>query len=329
MATVRLYWRGKRAYIDWMEGTSRFRSSIGLLDARAAEKIRVAKEAELTHGVRILARLPTVRAYLAWYLRWYEAEHPTTISKARSEMKRFIGHFGHRPINSIRAIEVEQYKASRLLDDKAAKETVGKEIRRLKAAFKRGVEWRELDVNPLASVKAPRGVRNVAVRFYDREAMRRLYRANPSRAPLWLFMAHTGIRRGELMGLKKDSVVGSRLLVESTPDENDLGRTKSGKWREVPLNRYAKWALRHLPNPLVTVHMDTVSDWFAKDAKLAGIGGSLHRLRHTFCAHMVIAGVPLRRVQLLAGHADYATTEKFYAHLSSEGDFNAVRTLRY
>lgn len=58
MATVRLYWRGKRAYIDWMEGTSRFRSSIGLLDARAAEKIRAAKEAELTHEVRILARLP-------------------------------------------------------------------------------------------------------------------------------------------------------------------------------------------------------------------------------------------------------------------------------
>nr|WP_238691783.1 hypothetical protein [Xanthomonas arboricola] len=26
---------------------------------------------------------------------------------------------------------------------------------------------------------------------------------------------------------------------------------------------------------------------------------------------MVIAGVPLRRVQILAGHADYATTEKY------------------
>ncbi|MEA9565120.1 tyrosine-type recombinase/integrase [Xanthomonas sp. WHRI 8932A] len=34
------------------------------------------------------------------------------------------------------------------------------------------------------------------------------------------------------------------------------------------------------------------------------MGGSLHRLRHTFCAHMVIAGEPLRWVQILAGHAD-------------------------
>ena len=63
------------------------------------------------------------------------------------------------------------------------------------------------------------------------------------------------------------------------PDETGAGRTKSGKWREVPLNRYARWALRHLPDPLVKVHKDTVSDWFAKDAAAAGIGGHLHPLR--------------------------------------------------
>lgn len=329
MAKVRLYWRGTKAYIDWVEGGERFRRSIGQLSAREAEGIRSAKEAELTHGVRILARLPKARDYLEWYLDWYAAEHPTTISKARSEMKRFIERFGHRPIDSIRAVEVEQYKRSRLLDDKAAKETVGKEIRRLKAAFNRGMEWKELDVNPMAAVKAPRGVRSVAVKFYDRAAMRRLYRANRARAPLWLFMAHTGLRRGEIIGLEKALVVGGRLLVESDPDETGAGRTKSGKWREVPLNRYAKWALRHLPDPVVTVHKDTVSDWFAKDAAAAGIGGHLHRLRHTFCAHMVMAGVPLRRVQILAGHADYATTEKYYAHLSPEGGDRAVANLRF
>lgn len=328
MAKVRLYWRGTKAYIDWVEDGERFRRSIGQLSAREAEGVRSAKEAELTHGVRILARLPEVRNYLEWYLDWYAAEHPTTISKARSEMKRFIERFGHRPIDSIRAVEVEQYKRSRLLDDKAAKETVGKEIRRLKAAFNRGMEWKELDVNPMAAVKAPRGVRSVAVKF-DRAAMRRLYRANPARAALWMFMAHTGLRRGEVIGLTKSSVVGRRLLVESDPDETGAGLTKSGKWREVPLNRYALWALRRLPDPLVTVHKDTVSDWFAKDAALAGIGGHLHRLRHTFCAHMVMAGVPLRRVQVLAGHADYATTEKYYAHLTPDGDDDAVGRLNF
>ncbi len=326
---ARLYWRSGVAYLDWNEGGQRHRVSIGKLGQREAEAIREAKEAELKHGVRILARLPTVRAYLEWYLDWYAAEHPTTAGKARSEVKRFIAKFGHRPIDTLRPVEVEGYKRERLVTHKAAPETVGKEIRRLQAAFRRGIEWKELDANPLEAIKAPRGVRSVAVRFYDRGSMRRLYRANPARAPLWLFMAHTGLRRGELAGLTKASAIGGRLLVESEPDEEGAGRTKSGRWREVPLNRYARWALRHLPDPLVSVHKDTITDWFGADAKKAAIGGSLHRLRHTFCAHMVIAGVPLRRVQLLAGHADYATTEKYYAHLTPEGDDGAVRKLRF
>ncbi len=137
MSKVRLYWRGSKAYLDWAEGGKRFRRSIRQPDAREAERIRAAKEPELTHGVRISARLPKARDYLEWHLDWYEAEHPTTITKARSEVKRFIERFGHRPIDSIRAVEIEQYKRSRLLDDKAAKETVGKEIRRLKAALPR------------------------------------------------------------------------------------------------------------------------------------------------------------------------------------------------
>jgi len=84
------------------------------------------------------------------------------------------------------------------------------------------------------------------------------------------------------------------------------------------------------PTPsAIVAHNDMLSDWFASDAKRVGIGGSLNRLRHTFCAHMVMAGVPLRRVQILAGHADYATTEKFYAHLTPEGDDGTVAKLRY
>ncbi|MGV6492278.1 hypothetical protein ACTUVK_002126 [Stenotrophomonas rhizophila] len=116
MAKVR--WRGTKAYLDWAEGGERFRRSIGQSDARGAERIRAAKEAELTHEVRILARLRKVRDYLEWYLDWDAAEHPTTITKARSEMKRFVERFNHRPIDSIRAVGVEQYTRSRLLDDK-------------------------------------------------------------------------------------------------------------------------------------------------------------------------------------------------------------------
>jgi site-specific recombinase XerD len=71
-----------------------------------------------------------------------------------------------------------------------------------------------------------------------------------------------------------------------------------------------------------------LSDWFHEDAAAAGVGGTPHRFRHTFCAHLVMAWVPLRRVQLLAGHADYKTTET-YAHLVPEGTSDAVAKLGF
>lgn len=329
MVKVTIFWRDGVAYLNWRDGKKRHRHSIGRRGAREAEEIRDAKEAELKHGVRILPRLPLLRDFLEHYLDWYKAEHPTTHGKAKSEVRLFLSRFGHRPIDSLRPMEMELYKTDRLTVDKVAPETVGKEIRRLQAAFRRGVKWKELDFNPLEEVTAPRGVRSVAVRFYTKQAMEALYAANKGRAPLWRFMAHTGVRRGEMVKLTRANVAGTRLRIESEPDGTGAGRTKSGKWREVPLNAMAQAALAALPDPPVSVHKDTLSDWFASDAKKAKVGGSLHRLRHTFCAHMVMAGVPLRRVQILAGHGDYATTEKYYAHLTPEGDDGAVALLDY
>jgi len=326
MANVTLYWRGPCAYLNWREGGQRFRRTLGKLEPGEAEKVRSQKEAELTHGVRIIARLPLVRIYLEWYQDWYAASHPTTASKAKSEMKRFIAKFGHRPIDSIKPMEIEAYKTERFTRDRAAKETVGKEIRRLSAAFKVGIDLKHIDVNPLSGIKAPKGVRSVAVRFYGKPELTKLYAAS-SRADLWEFMAHTGLRRGEMCKFTKDDIQRGYVVIESIPDETGVGRTKSGKWRQVPLNARAKKALAKLDHRPVTVHPDTLSDWFKADAKKAKIGGSLHRLRHTFGANLTMAGVPLRRVQDLMGHADYATTEKYYAHLTPEGAGNAVKAL--
>jgi integrase len=140
-------------------------------------------------------------------------------------------------------------------------------------------------------------------------------------------MSNTGMRRGEVAKATKSDVVAygeeQRIRIESI---NAKKRTKSGKWREVPLNAAAVEALESLPDKFVSVHADTLSDWFKEDVKTAEIGGTLHRLRHTFCAHLAIAGVPLRRIQKFAGHADYKTTE-MYAHLCPTGGMSEVQKI--
>ena len=45
---------------------------------------------------------------------------------------------------------------------------------------------------------------------------------------------------------------------------------------------------------------------------------NLHKLRHTFCSHLAMGGVPMKAIQVWAGHADLKTTQR-YVHLSPEG----------
>lgn len=332
---IRQWQPGAYAYLNWWEGRQ-VRLALGQIDPGEAEAIRAAKEAELRFGVAILPRLPKVADFLERYQEWYAAEHPTTADKLKSELKAFVAKFGQKSIETIRPLEVEQWKAARLKTH--APETVGKELRRLKAAFKRGMMWREIDVNPVDAVTAPRGVHDAAVLYYTPADIQKLYEASKARASLWALMVNTGIRRKEMAKATKDDVTvygkgkgaERRLRIESTPDrETGQGRTKSGRWREVPLNSAALAAIAALPDRLAGgVHFDTLSDWFAVDAKAAGIGGSLHRLRHTFCSHLSMAGVSLRRIQLLAGHSDLKQTER-YAHLAPSKADDAVGLLDF
>lgn len=158
--------------------------------------------------------------------------------------------------------------------------------------------------------------------FYEGKDLAKLdAKATPTHAPIWKFLANTGLRRGEALALRWAWISECSMRVLSTEEE----RTKSGKWREVPLSDGAREALDAIksacpearPNDRVLRQMapPSLSREFARDAKAAGIGGSLHTLRHTYISHLVRAGVPLRTVQIYAGHAHYTTTEG-YAYLA-------------
>lgn len=256
-------------------------------------------------------------AVLTGYLQWSKLARPASYKGTHAALRPIIAVFGDHPAEGVDVERIERWAAT---SDKAPA-TVVKSIKMARAAYRRAARLQQVNDNPFERVGMPRIITSRAPPYYPREALEALF-ARP-RGPLWRFMANTGIRRGEMAKATRGDIRDLKLYVESTP----TGRTKSGRWRWVPLNAAAQDALASLgEDRLVTCHVDTLGDWFTEDAKALSVGGSLHWLRHTFCTYLAQAGVSLHDIKELAGHSSVAVTE-IYAHHAPHAGQAAVGKL--
>jgi integrase len=150
---------------------------------------------------------------------------------------------------------------------------------------------------------------------------------------LYLTAAMTGLRQGELIGLRwRDVDLKARKVRVVSPyvrgEFNDPKSEDSG--RSVPLAKRVSDALTGLrertlyagDSDLVFCHPETGSPLdrsklvrrFKSATKRAAVRTiTFHELRHTFGTRMAAEGVPLRTLQHWMGHADSKTTQ-IYAH---------------
>lgn len=312
---AKLYRRGPCYYLDWREGGQRFRRSLGQVTREAAEAVQAEKEAEL-HGLITPTRGVTVEHVIKGYLTWYEKARPTTYGRAKSALAPFLLAFGMLAAEGIDPDKVEAWEVGAV-----ARSSANKAVKLAKAAFRRAMR-KTIHINPMEVVKPSEPPVSRAPDYFRPKQLEALYKT--ARGPLWRFMTNTGIRRGEMAKARRSDVRDGKLYVESVPS----GRTKSGKWRAVPLNAEAKAALRGMgKDRLVDCdHADTLSDWFREDADSIKLRGTLHWLRHTFCTALVQSGVSLYDVKMLAGHSSITVTEKYAHHAPGHGQ-QAVKTL--
>lgn len=176
-------------------------------------------------------------------------------------------------------------------------------------------------------------------------------------APLFTVMAFTGLRTGEALGLAWDAVdlehgtvrvkanltrVGADLL---------LGEPKSARSRRtVPLTPEAVEAFRSWRVQQATERLAAGTAWddtglvftntigrpteprsvgrvIAKVAERAGLHASPHTLRHSYVSMMLEAGVPIRVVSELVGHASTALTSDLYGHVAERVNREATDRL--
>jgi integrase len=159
---------------------------------------------------------------------------------------------------------------------------------------------------------------NERVRWLSPEEESKLLELLPEQTAAFCeILIHTGLRRGELLGLSKDQVDGDYIR---------LWKTKTGKARSVPMSSRVKELVKDYVPFSITIS-GINRDW-NKAKQQMGLQHDkdfvLHTLRHTTATRMLERTGNIAIVQRMLGHAKIQTTMR-YAHISDQQLLQAVQ----
>ena len=269
-------------------------------------------------------------------------QHLAALGRKRSTLEGYESflrvhlapYFGDTALERIGRGEVEGFIGAKRGEGKATKSVLNY-LGLLHSIFAYAEKRGLARGNPVKLVDKPRpGGADPDVRFLDEVELDAVIAAVPgdARGPmertLYIAAAMTGLRQGELLGLRWRDIDWSagRVRVRQSYVRGEFGAPKSKRsTRSVPLaDRVAGELDRHFQrsayqgdDDLVFCHPQTgkpldrsrLTKRFKAAAKRAGIREvRFHDLRHTFGTRMAGAGVPLRTLQEWMGHRDFKTT---------------------
>jgi len=281
---------------------------------------------------------------------------PSTTRDHRSVLdKHLVPAFGDRPIESITARQIEDWRAEQLASDKITRRTAQKVVAIMHGIFERARRLHDgLNVNPVADVERLGVSYSGRIKFYSVEEVWALVRAAEAErkdsqstaaeraqdGALFLTAAFSGLRMGELLALKWQDVgfTAETIRVEGSVDHRaGLGTPKSGHGRAVPMAPEVATALAKLGQ---REHFTGADDFVFpsatggyqdnsalrrrfKDAQTRAKLDPLrfHDLRHTFGTIAIAQPtVSTRQVQEWLGHADSRTTARYTHYASRAGE---------
>jgi integrase len=323
--------RGTRWWIRWWDHGRERRECAGTT-AKQAKQLLTRRR-----GEALAARHPdlpanrvkmTIEKLLNDHLK-----HGQSIGLRSTDVRR--GQAAHLLKDTIAALdisalgprEVERYVARRLASKpRPAPATINRELALLRGAFTRAVRDGFIDRHPmlgLSPLREPPGRLRI---LSPEEEADLLKKCHPRLRALVLVAIYSGLRRGEVLALRKRDVdlEAGIIHVERSAPGGEAG-TKSGERRDVPLHPvlrevFEKLARGRRPEALLWQTRKgkpyrTASRAFhgaAGRAKLDDV--RLHDLRHTAASRLAMAGASLEDIARVLGHRDLRTTRR-YVHL--------------
>jgi integrase len=275
-------------------------------------------------------------------------------TEQKSALRRVLPKLGDRPVSTVTRKDIAQLRDELLTTYKP--NTVMSTLRPLSTAFVWGAREGIITCpNPCTQVERPR--RESLLEFLDQHEVTRLVTVAEESArqvdshATWLryvatvFTLHTGVRKGELLGLRW-------IDLDLTTRRLDIARSyrarpKSGVTRHLKLPTtllplLAQWRLRCPKTPDGLVFPVSARGTLRQGRKLDMLGlpkllsetmmrplqRPWHALRHTFASHFVMSGGNILTLQKILGHADIKMT-LVYAHLAPDFLGEEMDRLRY
>jgi integrase len=255
--------------------------------------------------------------------------------------KRLKERFGSRLAAEVTTRDVEDFKLGLLaekLQGKTKDDTrhrspasVNQYLKLLRAIYNRAKRHGTITVNPVIGVAFCQE-HNTRNRCLNAEEESRLLRALPAwLAPLVTVAIHTGMRKGELRGLRWADVDFATGTLHIPQD-----KAGSGRW--VIINSVARQALLTIKREQTVMSpwgfcspqgrfLHNLERYWRPFLKAASISDfRFHDLRHTFASRLAMDGVDLYTVQRAGGWKTHVMVQR-YAHLSPDHMRAAVERL--
>jgi integrase len=330
----------------------------GFRTKREAEKGLTALLAAQDTGTYVAPQKITLGEYLAE--RWLPAieatVRPTTFAGYRAHVRVYVNPaLGSIPLQSVTTDQLSTFylqlhRAGGRDGAALAPATVRRIHATLHRAFRDAMSWGYLNRNPAALAVKPkqRGAGSVEMRTWTAAELRRfLDHVRDDRLfAAWRLAASTGLRRGELLGLRWRDVdldagrvsVGQTLT--TVGNKVAFGEPKTARGKRsialdgVTINALRTWRARQAEERLTfgpawrdtglvfgredgsLIHPDTFSFRFDRQVRAAGLPRiRFHDLRHTHATLALQAGVPAKVVSERLGHATVAFTLDVYCHV--------------
>lgn len=345
-STVSLVKRGTRYYAVLYDNSGRQRWFACGEDKRAAKRRHDQLSVELRKGDIVEPSRIKFEQYCTQWLHDYARVRlkQSTYKEYESYTRvHLVPFFGQLRLCDITSQKVQQYIA--LKADSLSAKTVRNHLVVMKKMMATAVDWQLLQRNPATAVTLPR-VLQPEIAFLTPEQMHAMIDATPEEsAPLIVLACLTGMRKGEIIGLKWDCI------------DFDAGTVtvKRSVYAALLQEPKSKRSVRVLPMPnalsdLLAIEFERLSPHqtafvfgdgkvpmanslpnriLARALQEAGLPSiTFHGLRHSFVAAHIAAGTPMKAIQEMAGHASITTTMDRYGHLLPHTKEEAGRAIQ-